>query len=179
MKGSRVQVSDSALDRETVAHATVFLFNVLGLALNEGSPKSPFLKGRFRGNVKISPNGMQAHPEFKSRIQLMDRETVAHATVYLLNVLGLVLNEGPPKSPFLKGRFRGNVKISPNGMQAHPEFKSRIQLWRSDGYLSSHLFYVPKSEVSGPFSGVKTGVLPPPPFLSPFFRASHKIYSTA
>ena len=36
MKGSRVQVSDSALDRETVAHATVFLFNVCISGKNEG-----------------------------------------------------------------------------------------------------------------------------------------------
>ena len=53
MRHPRVQVSDSALDRETVAFATVFLFNVCISGKNEGPPKSSFLKGGFRRNVNI------------------------------------------------------------------------------------------------------------------------------
>ena len=70
------------------------------LALNSGPPKSPFAKGRFRGNVNIIPAGCYSIPEFKSRIQLWKRETVALATVFLFTVHLLALNEALPKTSF-------------------------------------------------------------------------------
>ena len=63
MKGSRVQVSDSALENERIVTKTILLFfNMYMLVVNEGPPKSSFAKGGFRRNVNISPNGMQRIP---------------------------------------------------------------------------------------------------------------------
>ena len=51
------------------------------------------------------------------------------------------MNEGAPKSPFDKGRFRGNVNISPSGMLRIPEFKSRIQLKKKSAQIGRPLLY--------------------------------------
>ena len=48
---------------------------------------------------------------------------------------------GPPKSPFFKGRFRGNVNISPSGMHRIPEFKSRIQLKKKSAQIGRPFLY--------------------------------------